>query len=81
MKELAGEWPKGTLGPGDDVGIGLGTCNGLEGEFASKPELGEGCGSMDGDGFIFGGKEGGEARLKDVAGLEPKLWCCVGWKK
>jgi hypothetical protein len=79
MKELAGECPTGTLGqgPGDDVCLspaGLGTCRGFDGEFAKSPP-GDGCGNILGDGFIFGGKDGGEARLKEVAGLEPKLWC------
>jgi len=73
MKELAGEWPTGTVGqgPGDDVGMspaGLGTCRGFDGEFARSPP-GDGCGNILGDGFIFGGEE----RLKEVAGLEPKL--------
>lgn len=53
---------------------GLGTCRGFEGEFARSPP-GDGCGNILGDGFILGGKDGGEARLKEVAGLEPKLWC------
>lgn len=75
MKELAGECPNPIVGPGDDVGIGLGTWRGFEGELASITDPGDGCGSMEGDGLIFGGKEGGEARLNDVAGLEPKLWC------
>lgn len=79
MKELAGECPTGTVGqgPGEDVGMspaGLGTWRGFEGEFARSPP-GDGWGNILGDGFIFGGKEGGEARLKEVAGLEPKLWC------
>lgn len=79
MKELAGECPRGIVGPGDDVGIGLGTWSGFDGEFAKRPELGDGCGSIEGDGLMLGGREGGEARLNDVAGLDPKLWCCVDW--
>ena len=83
MKELAGECPTGTVGqgPGEEVGIspaGLGTCRGLEGEFANSPP-GDGWGSMLGEGFMFGGREGGDAKLKDAAGLEPKLWCWLAW--
>lgn len=77
MNELAGEVPRGTLGPGELVGMGLGTWRGLEGELASRPELGDGWGSIDGDGLMLGGSDGGDARLNDVAGLEPKLWCWV----
>lgn len=46
---------------------------GFNGLLATKPEPGDGCGSMFG---VLGGREdGGDARLKDVAGLLPKLWC------
>lgn len=51
---------------GDGVGI-------VEGELARKPELGEGCGSMEGEGLMLGGRDGGEAKLNEVAGDEPKL--------
>lgn len=75
MKDPAGECPTGTLlhGPGEDVGInpaGLGTCIGFRGLLATNPEPGEGCGNMLG---VFGGSDGGEAKLKEVAGLLPKL--------
>lgn len=81
IKAPAGEWPTWTElhGPGDDVGIkpaGLGTWRGLEGELASNPP-GEGCGNMEGEGLIVAGKLGGEAKLKDVAGEDPKLWWFV----
>lgn len=77
MKELAGEWPTVMAGPGEEMGIGLGTCRGLEGELANREELGEGWGSMEGEGLMLVGREGGEARLNEVTGLEPKFWCCV----
>lgn len=73
---LAGECPTGIFeehGPGEDVGInaaGLGTCKGLDGELASRLDPGDGCGSIDGDGLILEVSEGGDAILKDVAGLE-----------
>lgn len=35
IKEPAGECPTGTEGPGEEMGMGLGTCRGLEGECAS----------------------------------------------
>ena len=61
-------------GPGDELGsneAGLGTCNdGLEGEPARRLDPGEGCGNIDGEGVIFDGNDGGEAILKDVAGLD-----------
>jgi len=73
----AGECPTGILdvpGPGDEFGsneAGLGTCrDGLEGEPASRLEPGDGCGNIDGDGLMFEGNEGGDAILKDVAGLD-----------
>lgn len=72
-----GECPTGILdvpGPGDELGskeAGLGTCSeGFEGEPASRLEPGDGCGSIDGDGLIFEGNDGGDAILNDVAGLE-----------
>jgi len=54
-------------GPGEAMGIwsGLGIWRGFEGELTMRPTPG------DGDGFRLGGREGGDARLKDVAGLEP----------
>jgi len=75
MNEPAGECPTWTLlqGPGDDVGIspaGLGTCIGFKGLFATSPEPGDGCGNIFG---VFGGNDGGDAKLKEVAGLLPKL--------
>lgn len=71
IRDVAGEWPRGTAaGPGDEMGIGEGTCNGLDGELASRPEPpGEGWGNT-GDGLIVVGRDGGDARLKEVAGLE-----------
>jgi len=55
------------------VGIrpaGLGTCIGFKGLFATSPEPGDGCGNIFG---VFGGNDGGDAKLKEVAGLLPKL--------
>ena len=67
--------------PGEEFGsseAGLGTCkDGLDGEPTSRLEPGDGCGSIDGDGLILEGNDGGEAMLKDVAGLEEYAWC--GW--
>lgn len=80
MKLLTGEWPgRFELGPGEELDIspaGLGTCKGFRGELATRLEPGLGCGSIGmGDGLMFGGSEGGDAKLKEVAGLEPKLVC------
>ena len=77
MNEPAGECPTWTLlqGPGDDVGMrpaGLGTCIGFKGLFATSPDPGDGCGNILG---VFGGNDGGDAKLNEVAGLLPKLWC------
>lgn len=83
IKDPAGECPTWTLlhGPGEDVGInpaGLGTCIGFKGLLATRPEPGEGCGSMLG---VLGGSDGGDAKLKEVAGLLPKLWCWFVYTK
>lgn len=74
----AGECPTGMLDvpvPGDELGsneAGLGTCSdGLDGEPARRLDPGEGCGpNIDGDGLIVEGNDGGDAILKDVAGLD-----------
>lgn len=52
-------------------------CNGFDGLLARNPDPGDGCGNIDGEGLMLGGKDGGEAKLKEdvVAGLDPKLWC------
>lgn len=74
-------------GLGDGVGsipAGLGACNGLaSGELAIPKALpgptGEGCGSIDGEGFTppEAGRDGGDANENDdVAGLEPNPCCC-----
>lgn len=55
MKELAGDKPMGP-GPGEEVGIGEG----------AKAEPGEAWANIEGDGLIL---DGGDAKLKDVAGL------------
>lgn len=54
-----------------DRPAGLGTWRGLEGEFTMRIGPGEAWGSMEGEGLMLGG----EARLKLVAGLEPKGGC------
>lgn len=80
MKLLTGEWP-GKLaeaGPGDEFDNkppGLGTC-GFNGEFATRPEPGLGCGIIGiGLGFMLVCSDVGEAKLNEVAGLEPKPVC------
>lgn len=76
----AGEWPTGILpehGPGDEVGIkptGLGTWRGFDGELANRLEPGDGWGIIDGEGFMFDVKDGGDAILNEVAGLDEKVW-------
>lgn len=60
-------------GPGlelDSSPPGLASC-GFNGELATNPDPGLGCGI--GDGLMFVVKEVGDARLNVVAGLEPKL--------
>lgn len=49
---------------------------GFNGELATRPP-GLGCGI--GLGLMLVGRDVGEAKLKDVAGLEPKLVWAVGW--
>lgn len=77
MKLLTGECPGKfvELGPGDEFDKrppGLGTC-GLRGEFATNPDPGLGCGIIGiGLGLMLVGIVG-DAKLKDVAGLDPKL--------
>lgn len=77
--KLIGEWPGKVVdwGPGEELlNKPLGLANwGFKGELATKP-LGLGCGI--GLGFMLVGMEVGEARLNEVAGLDPKL-ACVGW--
>lgn len=75
MNDPAGECPTWTLlhGPGEDVGMsptGLDTCIGFKGLLATRLEPGEGCGNIFG---VLGGREGGDAKLNEVAGLLPKL--------
>ena len=53
--------------------MGLGAWRGLLGELAKSAEPGEGWGSMDGEGLMLGGRDGGDAKLNEVAGLEEKL--------
>lgn len=78
----AGECPTGTFpeeGPGEAIGrrpAGLGTWSGFDGELANKPDPGEGCGNIDGEGLTLDANDGGEAMLNEVAGLEPNAWCC-----
>lgn len=69
------------LGPGLELDINpAGLCKGFNGEFATSPELGLGWGKIGiGDGLILEGREGGEAKLNDVAGLDPKLVCVFAW--
>ena len=45
---------------------GLGTCIGFKGLFATSPD-GDGCGNILG---VFGGNDGGDAKLNEVAGLK-----------
>lgn len=74
-------------GFGDGVGnmpAGLGACKGLaNGELATPNALpgpaGDGCGSIDGEGFTppAGGNDGGDANEnEDVAGLDPNPCAC-----
>lgn len=76
MKLLTGECPGKLVeaGPGDEFDNklpGLGTC-GFNGEFATKPEPGLGCGIIGiGLGLIFVCNDVGDDKLKEVAGLEP----------
>lgn len=77
--KLIGECPGkfADWGPGDELlNKPFGLANwGFNGELATRP-LGLGCGI--GLGLILVAMEVGEARLNEVAGLEPKLvW--VGW--
>lgn len=47
---------------------------------ATNPDPGLGCGIIGmGLGFIFEGREVGDAKLNEVAGLEPKPAWVLGW--
>lgn len=84
MKLPTGECPGKfvDVGPGeefDNSPPGLGTC-GLRGELATSPELGLGCGSIgNGLGLMLVGSEVGDAKLNEVAGLDPKPVWVLDW--
>jgi hypothetical protein len=80
MKLLTGECPGKLVetGPGDEFDSnppGLGIC-GFMGELATNPP-GLGCGI--GLGLMLAGSDVGDDKLNEVAGLDPKLVCVLGW--